>query len=355
MSSSRGPARPGSPPLSNSSVSVSACGSSTRMRRRRRRAAPLAFSHARTLELLEPTGATARLIAAGVRLKGFRVVSGGRARASLDVTRLKHRFNFMLSLPQSRTEAILAECLAERGVTVERGRRVTTITSGASGAEVVVTGPDEQVAAGWLVGADGAHSTVRKALDIGFPGASYPFEWSLADVDLLGDAETDRAEILLEPGAPLLLRIPIGPRRHRLIANGPDVLGYAPAHWKLGTVYWQSSYRVSHRQAERLGVGRVWLVGDAAHIHSPAGGRGMNLGIEGGVTLARRIAAGDLGGWAAERHAKARATVRESDMMQRVATSDGPIVRRLAPRLIGLMVSVPPLHDRLITRLAGSS
>lgn len=74
------------------------------------------------------------MIAAGVRLKGVRIVSGGRTRAILDATRLKHRFNVMLSLPQSRTEAILAECLAERGVAVERGRRVTEIAPGASGA-----------------------------------------------------------------------------------------------------------------------------------------------------------------------------------------------------------------------------
>ena len=307
----------------------------------------------RTLDWLEPTGATDRMIAAGVRLKGVRVVSGGKTRAIIDATRLKHRFNFMLSLPQSRTEAILTACLAERGVKVEYGHKVTGITLLADGAEAVVSSADGRntVAADWLIGADGAHSVVRKALGIGFPGEAYPFEWTLADVDL-GNAEQDRGEMILDAHAPIVLRFPIGEGRHRILANGPNVLGLAPARWKLGAVHWQSSYRVSHRQAERLGEGRVWLVGDAAHIHSPAGGRGMNLGIEDGVTLARRIADGTLGNWPFERHTKGTATIRESDAMQRVATADGAVARWIAPRLVGLMTSIPMIHDRLITRLA---
>ncbi len=270
-----------------------------------------------TLDWLEPTGATERMIAAGMRLKGVRVVSGDKTRALIKATRLKHRFNFMLSLPQSRTEAILTSCLAERGVEVERGHRVTGITPLADGAEILVTNESgiQTVAADWLIGADGAHSTVRKTLAIGFPGEAYPFEWTLADVDL-GDAEADRGEMILDAHAPIVLRFPIGEGRHRILANGPDVLDRAPSRWKLGAVHWQSSYRVSHRQAERLGEGRIWLVGDAAHIHSPAGGRGMNLGIEDGVTLARRIAEGSLGDWATERHAKRTATIRESDVAE---------------------------------------
>ena len=163
----------------------------------------------------------------------------------------------------------------------------------------------------------------------------------MADVEL-GYAERDRGEMILDAHAPIVLRFPIGEGRHRILANGPDVLDRATARWKLGAVHWQSSYRVSHRQAERLGEGRVWLIGDAAHIHSPAGGRGMNLGIEDGVTLARRIATGSLGAWTSERYAKGKATIRESDVMQRVATADGTLARRIAPRLVGLVLRFQP-------------
>ncbi len=310
-----------------------------------------------TLDLLDPSGAAVRLIAAGVPLRGVRVVSGGRLRAIIDPTRLNHRFNFMLSLPQSRTVAILTACLAERGVQVEYGCTVTDIVAGADYATATVERGSvvEVVAADWLIGADGAHSTVRKALGIDFPGNAYSFQWSLADVDMAGDADPARGDMILDRYKPILLRLPIGDGVHRVISNGPDVLDRIPVSWKPGTVHWQSDYKVSHRMAESLGRGRAWIVGDAAHIHSPAGGRGMNLGIEDAATLAARIVAGNLGNWERERLAKAQATIRESDAMQRMATADGALPRWLIPWLIGLMTRVPFLHDRLITRLAGPS
>ncbi len=309
----------------------------------------------RTLELLEASGASERLIAAGVRLRGVRIIADGVTRAEVDATRMPHRYNFMLALPQDRTEAILAECLAERGVPVERGVSAFDVVPHADSARAVLAGPggQETVEADWIIGADGAHSTVRKALDIGFPGAPYPFQWSLADVDLAGDAEPDRGELRLDRGRPVLIRLPIGPGRHRLIANGPDVLGLAPSSWSPGTIHWQSSFTVSHRRVQRLGEGRIRLIGDAAHIHSPAGGRGMNLGIEDAVTLVERIAAGTLGDWDARREAKARKTIRESDLMQRMATSDGVMARTVLPRLVGLALSVPFLHRRLLRSLGG--
>jgi 2-polyprenyl-6-methoxyphenol hydroxylase-like FAD-dependent oxidoreductase len=312
--------------------------------------------NARTLELLEASGASERLIAAGIRLSGIDIIGQGRALASVDLSRLRHRYNFMLALPQYRTEVILAQCLAERGIPVERGVVASEIATHDDHAGAVLTGPDatrERVEAGWIIGADGAHSTVRKTLGLGFPGGSYPFEWSLADVDLSGDAAMDRGELRLDPDRPVLFRIPIGPGRHRLIANGPDVLSLAPADWRVGAVHWESRFEVSHRQVERLGEGRVRLIGDAAHIHSPAGGRGMNLGIEDAATLAERIAGRDLGDWDMQRQYKAARVIRESDRMQRMATADGRFTRRLLPRLAGLLLAVPPLHARFIRSIAG--
>ena len=110
----------------------------------------------RTLDLLEASGATDRMIAAGVRMKGVRVVSGGRTRALIDATRLQNRFNFMLSLPQSRTEAILSECLAERGVEIKRAREVKAIMHSAHSACAVVEGAgrEECVTADWQTPGD---------------------------------------------------------------------------------------------------------------------------------------------------------------------------------------------------------
>lgn len=306
--------------------------------------------HPRSLHLLEPAGVSERLIAAGVRLRGMRVVAEGRTRATLDLSEIPHRFNFILSLPQDRTERILLDALAERGVSVEQGTELTGLEPAPDGATVALKGleGDRTERFAWVIGADGAHSGVRKALDIPFHGAPYPFEWTLADVTIDGPVEPDRGEIHLDPGRPFLFRVPIGPGRHRLIANGPDVLGRIPPTWRIEAVHWQSSFKVSHRQAERVGAGRVWIIGDAAHIHSPAGGRGMNLGMEDAATLAERIAAGDLGSWPAERRAAAARWIGASDRLQRAATNDGAFVRRLVPRLLAVALSIPSLRRRAL-------
>lgn len=311
----------------------------------------------RTLELLESSGVTERLLAAGQRLRGLRILSGGAERAAIDLTRLPGPYNFLLALPQNQTSAILAERLAEMRVPIELGVAATAIAPGAASAQVTLEGPSgkEEVTTDWLIGADGAHSTVRKALGIGFAGEPYPFQWSLADIDLAGDVAADTGELRLEVGAPILVRLPLGRGRHRLISNAPDLLTRVPAGWQPGAVHWRSDFKVSYRQVERLGQDRVWLIGDAAHIHSPIGGRGMNLGIEDGATLAERIVAGDLGDWPERRHAKAARVVRETDRMQRLATADGRFIRSLAPRVVGALLRIPALHDRFVQGVAGLS
>jgi 2-polyprenyl-6-methoxyphenol hydroxylase-like FAD-dependent oxidoreductase len=274
--------------------------------------------------------------------------------AEVDATRIPHRFNFLLSLPQDRTERILIDVLREAGVAVEQSTAFSGIALEPDGARVRLTTKDgeKEERFAWVIGADGAHSAVRKALGIGFPGSPYPFEWSLADVDIDGPVEGDRGEIRLGAGRPVLIRLPIGPGRHRLIANGPDVLGGVPRDWRVTAEHWRSSFKVSHRQAESLGEGRVWIAGDAAHIHSPAGGRGMNLGIEDAATLAEAIASGGLGSWPERRRAKAAEVIRLSDALQGMATRDTWFGRRVLPRLLGLALRIPAVHAQALARMA---
>jgi 2-polyprenyl-6-methoxyphenol hydroxylase-like FAD-dependent oxidoreductase len=309
-----------------------------------------------SLDLLEPTGASDRLIASGVKLRGARIVVDGRTRAEFDASRLRHKHRFLLAVAQSETERVLAEALAARGVEVEREVEAVDVVNGADSATARLrTRRGETLfAANWIIGADGAHSAVRHRLGLEFPGAPYPFHWSLADLDLAGDAEPDRAELRLERHGPVLVRAPLAPGRHRLISNAPDVVSRAPASWKPGRVHWRSDFSVSHRMVKSRGLGRIWLVGDAAHIHSPAGGRGMNLGIEDAVLLARAIAGnGDLAAWETSQQRHAAAVVRESDAMQRIATSQGMFGRVLMPAVVGFLSRIPPVHDRMIARVAG--
>jgi 2-polyprenyl-6-methoxyphenol hydroxylase-like FAD-dependent oxidoreductase len=309
----------------------------------------------RTLELLEAAQVTPRLIAAGVRLRGLTIFTRGRAVARVDISRIRHRYNFMLSLPQSETERILEERLQELGGFVERQVRVEDLKIGPP-VEVALAGATSQTASfDWVVGADGAHSLVRKEIGASFPGERYPFEWNLADLVLSGpDVTDDTGDLHLDRGRPVLFRLPLGDGRHRLISNDPDVIGHAPESWTIGEIAWQSSFVVSHRIADKIVSGRAVIVGDAAHIHSPAGGRGMNLGIEDAVTLAPRIMARDLGDWPAQRRERAEATVRLSDRLQRLATSSGVVGRTVVPLLAAMGTRLRPLHDTFVQQLSGA-
>lgn len=314
-----------------------------------------AVVNARTLDLLDYFGVAADLIDAGVRLDGLKIVSGFSTRATVDMTRLKHPFNFVLGLPQSETEAILDDHLAFEGIAVERGTRVSELYQDAGRVHVTTTlGYDRhEESYDWVLGADGAHSTVRKALSLDFAGEAYPFQWSLVDIDIDAGAEMGWGELRLDPGRPVLLRVPIADGRHRLISNAPNVLDLAPPAWQLGALHWSADFTVSHRHVPVQGKGRVWLAGDAAHIHSPAGGRGMNLGIEDAVTFARFLRAGRVADWAAWRWRKAATVLRESDRLQRFATADRALMRKLGPRAAGIALKVPSVHRRMVARTAG--
>ncbi|MGX1309407.1 2-polyprenyl-6-methoxyphenol hydroxylase-like FAD-dependent oxidoreductase [Amorphus suaedae] len=314
-----------------------------------------AVVNARTLELLDYLGVAADLIDAGVRLDGLKLVAGYSTLATVDMTRLRHPFNFILGIPQSETEAILDDHLAFEGISVERGTRVSELYQDAARVHVTTThGYDRhEESYDWVLGADGAHSTVRKALSLDFAGEAYPFQWSLADIDIHDGASMEWGELRLDPGRPMLLRVPIASGRHRLISNVPNVLDLAPPAWQLGALHWSAEFAVSHRHVATQGKGRVWLAGDAAHIHSPAGGRGMNLGIEDAVTFARFLSAGRVAEWATWRWRKAATVLKESDRMQRFATSEGGVMRRLGPKAMGVALKLPALHRRLVTRTAG--
>jgi 2-polyprenyl-6-methoxyphenol hydroxylase-like FAD-dependent oxidoreductase len=308
----------------------------------------------RSLDMLEPSGVTERLLSEGVRVRGARFVAEGATLGMIDITRLKHRFNFLLALPQNHTERVLYTRLAEMGVEVERGVECVGVERNAESATALLRGPkgEERAAAPWIIGADGAHSVVRKQLGLDFPGAAYPFRWSLADVDLAGPPD-DMGQVKLERHLPVLISIPIARQRFRLISTAPNLLARIPPDWKPGAVHWQAEFTVSHRHVARMGEGRVWLIGDASAIHSPAGGRGMNRGFEDAVTLAARIKAGDFGDWAEKRLARGASTIRESDALQRTATASGSAAWWTRKLLLPVMLSIPPVHDALVRRFAG--
>jgi 2-polyprenyl-6-methoxyphenol hydroxylase-like FAD-dependent oxidoreductase len=299
--------------------------------------------NARSLALLESSGVTARYLAHGRRMTRLNLRRPGGVLATLRLDDVNHPYPFMLVQSQADSERMLEEVLAERGVTVERGLAATEVEVTSDGATVTVEGPDgtERIEAPAVLAADGAGSTIRQSLDIGFPGTAYDEPWRLIDAELALPAaaglDPDAAQIFLAPEGGLFLV------RHegslwRLLGNVPDLTAPLPEGTKLGEVAWRSEFAIANRVAERFSHGAVHLSGDAAHVHAGIGARGMNLGIEDAYVFATLAAEGRLDRYDALRRPVVNRVVGQitrAMAMPRATTLRGRTVRA-APWLVPL-------------------
>ena len=227
----------------------------------------------RTLELLEASGVTGAMLKAGRKAPGVRAMFRGKELLSFCIAELGHRYNYMLILPQSESELLLERALNKLGVKVERETTLQGFTqnSGEVTGTLLSKGRKETFHTPALIGADGAHSIVRKTLKLDFPGEAMKGDWSLADVELENPISRDWITGLIRDRG-LYLQILIKNNLYRLASNKPNVIGNMPEGTRVKKIIWQTDFHVSHRQAEKYQVGRVFLAGDAAHIHSPMGG-----------------------------------------------------------------------------------
>jgi len=295
--------------------------------------------NARTLELLEPSGLTERLLATGLRVRRLNFRNAERLLATIELTRVHHRYDFMLTLLQAETERLLERRLAEYGRSVEWGSEFKGLEQSSDGvrAHLLAGGAERTVETDYLIGADGAHSSVRHALGAAFLGETDPSEWWLADVRMrwpFGEAEVD---VFARPAA-VLAAIPIEPGLFRLVSNGPDPLTLLPPSSGVEQEIWRSAFRISYRQVESYQHGRVFLAGDAAHVHSPVGARGMNLGIEDGTILAHKMAQGGLESYSAERHPVGARVIRQTRALTRLVTVRSPVARWLRDQLFACVI-----------------
>jgi 2-polyprenyl-6-methoxyphenol hydroxylase-like FAD-dependent oxidoreductase len=311
--------------------------------------------NARTLKLLEGVGVTPRLVAAGLKIERINLRDGEQILTRVDFSKLPGPYNFMLSLPQSETERILADALAERGITVERQCELIGLDQDTAGisAQTTTAGAVSNWQGDYLLGCDGAHSTVRKTLGLDFAGEAYPETWSLADVRMDWPLGHTEGNLFMGADGRVLFVMPMPEGRHRVIANAPDVLTLLPAGSLVREILWQTDFTVSLRQVASYGRGRVYLAGDAAHIHFPAGGRGMNLGIADACDFAKRAAEGRLEGYSTERHKAGRQVVRESDMQFRMARIANPILRGARNLFVRHVLGSELIQSKFRLRMAG--
>jgi 2-polyprenyl-6-methoxyphenol hydroxylase-like FAD-dependent oxidoreductase len=235
----------------------------------------------RALELLESTGVADAVLAEGHTIHRTRFYRGWKLIAELEFGDAHPRYRPTV-LPQARTEALLTQALARRGLQPERGVRFESLRQNHDGVTATLVHPDgqrEAARAPLLLGADGAHSHVREALGVGFAGSAFPEPWPLYDIHLDDPLDLATAHVsFVRGGLVFLLGLRTG--LWRVFGNVPDPLGCLPPRAQRGAIRWHSSFHISHRLAAREASGHVALAGDAAHVHSPVAARGMNLGIE---------------------------------------------------------------------------
>lgn len=322
---------------------------------------------ARTLELYRQLDLSDTLIEHGHRVAAANFWVKGEPVTRLPLSRIGEDltpYAFLEMFPQDAHERLLIERLEGFGITVERNTELDSFEESGDGITARLRLPDGQLQtcqACYLAGCDGARSVVRKTLDTGFPGGTYQQVFYVADVQASGPALNGELHLDLDE-ADFLAVFPLrGEGRARLIgtvrderAEQADSLKFedvgtrAIEHLKvqIEQVNWFSTYRVHHRVAEHFRSGRAFLLGDAAHVHSPAGGQGMNTGIGDAINLAWKLAAVLSGGaeprlldsYETERRAFARKLVSTTDKVFSFVTAEGrmadPLRTRLAPFLL---------------------
>lgn len=222
----------------------------------------------------------------------------------------------LLSLPQDRTEAILGEALATRGIAVEYGKPFTGLTQDGDAVTVSIEG-EADTHPGEVLGADGARSRVRQSIGLEAEGFELPEDWSIADVDI-NDVAAPATTIRLTGAHDAVFMVPMEEKRVRLVSNTPDALATFGPGLSVRHVRRQGKFRIGIRQVPRYRVGHVSLAGDAAHTHSPVGGRGMNLGIADAAAWADAVADSTLDGYSDARHAAGAHTVGLSERARKV-------------------------------------
>jgi 2-polyprenyl-6-methoxyphenol hydroxylase-like FAD-dependent oxidoreductase len=314
---------------------------------------------ARTLEVMDRFGLADAFLAAGLAIDGISVHLGHDAPLRLDMLPVHPRFPPVIMLPQAESERLLAGANPERGVEFVSLDGTTARLRHPDGRDEFVT-PD------WIIGCDGPHSTLRHAMGIGFQGKQYPEHLVLADCTVTG---LEPGRIHAFPGAPHAgVYFPIPGGAWRAVAMLPSTLP-DPAEGSLepflregigvSDATWWTRFRVSRRQAERVRQGHMVILGDAAHIHSPMGGQGMNLGVQDAFALAHALARPEadqelaVDHWAAERHTIAKRVLRVTDMFTRAITSQSAILAPLRKFGIGMVAGNDRMRSAVIRGVSG--
>jgi 2-polyprenyl-6-methoxyphenol hydroxylase-like FAD-dependent oxidoreductase len=301
-----------------------------------------------TLDLLQPSGVSDALREEGINVRRARVFRDAKQvfdfRLSWDE---RDEQGFILCLPQDRTEAHLREAFIKYGGDL----RMSTALEDIEQDEDHVTayfGKGKTEIFDYALGADGTRSKVREVLGLAYNGFDLPEDWSIADADVVDWAYPETFTIFKRSGSTMVIAVPMAPNRIRFISNTKDALETLPIKVNVANLRRSGTFKISIRQVDEYRKGRILLAGDAAHSHSPAGGRGMNLGIADACAFADGLINETLDNYSAERHAEGAKIIRASETARKIVTAQSKVGRFV---LFGIL-RVIGLFPRLVTALA---
>lgn len=333
--------------------------------------------HARTLELLESLGIVDTFLAHGHIVHSTNIYNGAKKLVHLSLDEIQSPYPFALMIPQSETEKILAEELAERGISIEREMEVTNFTQDEYSITTTVKhsgGSEELIQSNWLLGCDGAHSTVRHTLGLKFDGSTY--DEGFATIDCYVDwnhAEDELTGFVSEDG--IVFFFPMGNRRYRIIADGPMHKSDDPltleemqtiVNHRCGSVIplsnpnWITWFSINRRSVQQYRQGRAFVSGDAAHVHSPVMGQGMNTGMQDALNLAWKIELVEKGlaapellnSYQDERHPIGQKLLKNTDAMTKLVTIRNPIAQQVRNHLIPVLAHQDVVQERACKTLS---
>lgn len=329
----------------------------------------------RTLEIFDMAGIAAPFLDAANRVTTIVVATGTRTLARMPFAPASSPYPFVAMVPQDATERLLADALRSRGGAVEYRTSFAGAEQDVDRVRVTLErgGRRETLAARFVVGCDGAHSTVRQGLGLAFEGGEYPERFMLADVETNEALPADEMQLCPNRAGPLAI-FPMSATRRRIVAmidvpqgDAPSLdltrrllAERAPAGIEARALHWSSYFAIHHRRVATLRAGRIFVAGDAAHIHSPFGGQGMNTGLHDAWNLAWKLdlvvhghgADPLLDSYSAERIPVIRGVLETTHFLTRAMGTPSAFAETLRNAVIPLVSRLAPFQHALVERLS---
>ena len=329
----------------------------------------------RTLEILDMAGLVGPFMDVANRVTSVAVVAGGRTLALMPFAPDESPYQFIAMVPQDVSERLLAEQLQRRGGTIEYDTSFVSAVQNDDAVHVTLDrqGTRSEVTAAFVVGCDGAHSAIRHLLKLPFEGAQYDALFMLADVQTNEALPANQLQLCPSEFGPVAI-FPMSATRRRIVATVDAAEGDAPSldlvrriisqrapiGLEARALRWSSYFRIHHRQVAEMRVGRFFIAGDAAHIHSPYGGQGMNTGLHDAWNLAWKLDLALRGhgndrlldSYTEERRPVIKQVIETTDLLTRAMSTPNKLAQALRNALIPMVSRLAPFHHAFVQRLS---